>query len=129
MRVMTNKSIASILSKKFRFKINGSLWIECEAEGFFGPGRTELLQRVEQTGSINKAAKEMGMSYKKAWEMINELNTRATKPLVITQAGGKQGGGSMITDEAKSLIDFYQQLRKRFTAFLEKETKHIIKSS
>ena len=71
----------------------------------------------------------MGMSYKKAWEMINELNTRATKPLVITQAGGKQGGGSMITDEAKSLIDFYQQLRKRFTAFLEKETKHIIKSS
>ena len=125
---MTNKSIASILSKKFCYKINGSLWIECDAEGLFGPGRAELLQRIEQTGSINKAAKEMGMSHKKAWEMINELNAHALKPLVITRAGGKEGGGSMITEEAKSLISFYQQLRKRFTAFLEKETTHITKS-
>jgi molybdate transport system regulatory protein len=70
----------------------------------------------------------MGMSYKKAWAMISELNTQASRPLVITQAGGKKGGGSIITEEAKLLITFYQQLRKRFTAFLEKETKLVSKS-
>ena len=125
---MIKKSITTILIKKSDYKINGSLWIECNSEGFFGPGRAELLQGIEQTGSINKAAKQMGMSYKKAWAMISELNTQASRPLVITQAGGKKGGGSMITEEAKLLITFYQQLRKRFTTFLEKETKLVSKS-
>jgi molybdate transport system regulatory protein len=125
---MIKKSITTILSKKSDYKINGSLWIECDSGGFFGLGRAELLQRIEQTGSINKAAKQMSMSYKKAWEMISELNTQASKPLVITQAGGKKGGGSMITEEAKLLITFYQQLRKRFTTFLEKQTKLVSKS-
>ena len=125
---MTNKSMKPILNKKFVYKISGKLWIECEGEGFFGPGRVELLQKIEQTGSINKAAKEMGMSYKKAWEITNELNTQASKPLVITQAGGEKGGGSIITEEAKSLIAYHQQLRKRFLAFLEKETKNLSKS-
>jgi len=125
---MSNKSIKSILNKKFVYKISGRLWIECEGKGFFGPGRVELLQRIEQTGSINKAAKEMDMSYKKAWEMINELNTQASTPLVITQAGGEKGGGSMITEEAKKLIAYHQQLRKRFVTFLEKETKNFMLS-
>src|SRR5689334_11829190 len=125
---MSNKSISSILNKKFVYKINGRLWIECQGEGFFGPGRVELLQRIQRTGSINKAAKEMGMSYKKAWEMIRELNTHAVSPLVITQAGGEKGGGSIITEEAKSLVTYYLQLRKRYFAFLEKETERMSKS-
>src|SRR5262245_60375754 len=92
---MSRKSVKSILNRKFSYKISGRLWIECEGEGFFGPGRVELLQKIEKTGSINKAAKEMGMSYKKAWEMINALNIQADSPLVITQAGGEKGGGSI----------------------------------
>jgi molybdate transport system regulatory protein len=122
---MSNKSVSAVLNKKFFYKIAGRLWIECESEGFFGPGRVELLQKIEATGSINKAAKEMGMSYKKAWEMINALNTQAAKPLVITKAGGGNGGGSIITEEAKALISYHIRLRKRFLAFLEKETKKL----
>ena len=102
--------------------------MECEGERFFGPGRVELLQKIEKTGSINKAAGEMGMSYKKAWEMINALNTQAGKPLVVTQTGGEKGGGSVITEEAKQLIAYHQQLRERFMAFLEKETQNLNKS-
>src|SRR5690349_14394911 len=120
---MRNKSIKSILNKKFDYKINGSLWIECEGEGFFGPGRVELLERIEETGSINKAAKDMGMSYKKAWEMINSLNSQASKPFVITQTGGEKGGGSLITTEAKQLIAYHNELRQRFRKFLEEETQ------
>ena len=115
-------SLKSILNKQSAYKICGSLWMECDGERFFGPGRVELLEKIENTGSINKAAKEIGMSYKKAWEMISSLNTQAQKPLVITQSGGEKGGGSVLTEEAKQLIEYHQDLRERFLAFLEKET-------
>ena len=123
---MTDKSLQPILNKKAAYKICGTLWIECDGERFFGPGRVELLEKIEKTGSINKAAKEMEMSYKKAWEMINALNTQAQKPLVVTQAGGEKGGGSVITEEAKLLIKYHQNLRQRFLAFLEAETLNLI---
>jgi len=119
------KSIKHILKKEFSFKVTGSLWIECEGERFFGPGKAELLERIADTGSINKAAKQMGMSYKKAWEMINSLNAQTARPVVIPQTGGEKGGGSTITDEAWQLIKFHRLLRERFTAFLEKETKRL----
>jgi molybdate transport system regulatory protein len=111
------------LRRKSDYKVTGSLWIECDGERFFGPGRVELLQRIEETGSINKAAKEMGMSYKKAWEMVNALNSQVSKPFVITQTGGEKGGGSIITPEAKQLIAYHNQLRQRFKKFLEEETR------
>jgi molybdate transport system regulatory protein len=111
------------LSKKSNYKVTGSLWIECDGERFFGPGRVELLERIEETGSINKAAKQMGMSYKKAWEMVNALNSQASKPFVITQTGGEKGGGSIITPEAKQLIAYHSELRQRFRKFLEEETQ------
>ena len=122
---MDRSSIKSLLQKKSTYKVTGSLWIECEGERFFGPGRVELLQRIEETGSINKAAKLMGMSYKKAWEMISVLNTQASKPFVITQTGGEKGGGSVVTEEAKQLMDYHLHLRQRFLAFLEEETKKL----
>src|SRR5438270_4322725 len=123
---MVKSASKLFLREKSSYKVTGSLWIECEGERFFGPGRVELLERIEETGSINKAAKQMGMSYKKAWEMVNALNSQATKPFVITQTGGEKGGGSVITPEAKQLIAYHQQLRKRFMDFLEKETEQFI---
>jgi len=122
---MGKKFYNTVLHKQFSYKICGSLWIECEGEGFLGPGRVELMQRIEKTGSINKAAAEMGMSYKKAWELITALNSQAAKPLVIKQAGGKKGGGSLITEEARILISYYTGLRQKFIAFLEKETQNL----
>lgn len=117
---------SSILKKKFSYKVTGSLWIECEGERFFGPGRMELLQKIDETGSINKAARLMGMSYKKAWEMINALNTQADAPLVITQTGGEKGGGSVITEQARQLMSYHQFLRQRFMDFLEKESAALL---
>lgn len=122
---MGRASVKPLLKKKTAYKVTGSLWMECEGERFFGPGRVELLQGIEETGSINKAAKKMGMSYKKAWEMINALNTQAAQPFVIMQTGGEKGGGSVITPEAKQFIDYHRQLRARFLSFLEKETKKL----
>jgi molybdate transport system regulatory protein len=120
---MVEPDVKTVLKKKSAYKVTGSLWIECDGDRFFGPGRVELLERIEKTGSINKAAKEMGMSYKKAWEMVNALNSQASKPFVVTQTGGEKGGGSIITSEAKQLIAYHSQLRRRFQEFLEKETQ------
>ncbi|HKO82843.1 MAG TPA: hypothetical protein VJU78_20695, partial [Chitinophagaceae bacterium] len=92
------KSIKHILRKEASFKVNGSLWIECEGKRFFGPGPVELLERIDNTGSINQAAMQMKMSYKKAWEMVHGLNDQAARPVVILQSGGEKGGGSVITD-------------------------------
>jgi molybdate transport system regulatory protein len=121
------KTIKHLFKKTGTYTVNGSLWIEYRGERFFGPGPAELLEGIDKTGSINQAAKQMGMSYKKAWEMITRLNTQSGKPLVIQHAGGEKGGGSEITGEARELIRFHRQLRERFTAFLGKETRSLKK--
>jgi molybdate transport system regulatory protein len=107
--------------------VGGSLWIEHEGQRFFGPGPVQLLGYIEETGSINQAAKKMDMSYKKAWSIINHLNATATRPLVITATGGQKGGGSTISPEAKALVAYYRELRARFSQFLEAETARIRK--
>ncbi len=117
--------IKHLLKENSKYKISGTMWIECENERFFGPGRAELLQHIEATGSINKAAKAMKISYKKAWGMIAALNEQATKPMVISKTGGEEGGGSIITNEAKELIDFHKNLKDKFLSFLEKETNNM----
>lgn len=113
--------IKHLLKENSKYKISGTMWIECEKERFFGPGRAELLQHIEATGSINKAAKAMKISYKKAWGMIAALNEQATKPMVISKTGGEEGGGS-ITKEAKELIEFHKNLKEKFLSFLEQES-------
>ncbi len=107
--------------------VNGSLWIENKGKRFFGPGPVELLEYIEQTGSINQAAKKMKMSYKKAWEIVNNLNTITSMPLVLTATGGEKGGGSTLSAEARELISYHRLLRQRFRQFLAEETARIKK--
>ena len=121
--------IKDVLDSKNNFKITGMLRIESENERFFGPGRLQLLENIEKTGSISKAAKEMGMSYKKAWEMIHSMNSQTLKPLVETHTGGEKGGGTIVTDEGKLLMaafkklysDFQKSFDEKLNTFLEIE--------
>ena len=111
-----------IFGKKTGLAVKGSLWIEHKDIPFFGPGPVQLLELIEETGSISTAAKQMNMSYKKAWEMINKLNAQTSNPVVIVKAGGKKGGGSTLTEEAQRLIEYHRELRSKFKTFLETET-------
>jgi molybdate transport system regulatory protein len=113
------------LLKKGDFKVNGSLWIEGDGQRFFGPGPAELLELIEKTGSISKAAKGMGMSYKKAWEIVNRINGMGAGPFVVTSIGGEDGGGSAISADAKEMIAWYRELRERFREFLESESNEL----
>ena len=111
-----------ILDKNKHYSIVGNFWIECNDNKFFGPGRIQLLKLIDETGSLNKASKAMKMSYKKAWKMINELNSQTNEPFVILKTGGKEGGGSVLSEEAKYMINYSQNLHKRLQEFLQMET-------
>jgi len=121
-------SIKAILKKDAQYAVNGRLWIEFAGERVFGPGPVELLMHIEKTGSLSQAAKNMAMSYKKAWNILAALNTKFAKPLVLMQTGGKHGGGSVLTPEAKALMAYHQRLRSRFMRFMEQETRKLLRS-
>ena len=101
-------------------------WIDIDGERFFGPGRAELLQLIHDTGSISKAAQTMGMSYKKAWAMVDELNSRGQKPYVVAHKGGQKGGGTQVTKTGMEVLVAYQKLNNKLSSILEKNM-HILK--
>jgi len=102
------------------------LFIDVNGEKFFGPGRVELLQHIDKTGSIAKAAKAMGMSYKKAWGMIVDLNENGQKPYVASHKGGEKGGGAELTPAARKMLAAYAKLATQLKHVVEKN-KGILK--
>ena len=117
----------NILSDPSVISITGAIWIESHdgSERFLGKGRIQLLELIIEHGSISKAAKVMEMSYKRAWDLINSMNSQALRPFVITQTGGKSGGGTIVTAEGLKAIEDYKALQTRFQAFLSHENQHL----
>ncbi len=75
------------------------------------PQRIALLQHIAEQGSITRAAKSAGLSYKAAWDAIDELNNLAQKPLVERSVGGKGGGGARLSAEGERVLRLYQRLQ------------------
>ena len=103
------------------YKIKSRIWINGANGTFLAEGRIDLLKEIITTGSISSAAKQMKMSYKKAWEIINGMNKEAREPLVIRVSGGKGGGGTIVTEEGKKMIKQFDKLNKNCKVFLEIE--------
>ena len=98
-------------------------WIEIEGVKFFGPGPAELLEGIERGGSLAKAAKEMGMSYKKAWDIVDSLNSQSKNKFVESHKGGEKGGRAELTDYGKKFVLQYRNLEKKLNAIISKENK------
>ncbi|AMY68844.1 winged helix-turn-helix domain-containing protein [Frigidibacter mobilis] len=75
---------------------------------FIGPGKAELLERIERCGSIAAAGREMGMSYKRAWQLIGTLNAMFSEPLVDSTRGGPGGGGAVLTETGRQVLAHYR---------------------
>lgn len=73
-----------------------------------GPGKAELLERIDRTGSIAAAGREMGMSYKRAWELIGTLNAMFQSPVVSSTRGGPGGGGAVLTEMGREVLRLYR---------------------
>jgi molybdate transport system regulatory protein len=75
-----------------------------------GPGKADLLEAIEQTGSISAAARKMRMSYRRAWLLVDTMNQCFAKPLVATATGGSHGGGAQITDFGRDVLRRYREM-------------------
>ncbi len=104
--------------------IDSSLWFDKEKKGFLGKGRIELLKNIDRYGSLSKAAKAMNMSYKAAWDSLNEMKKLSSKKLIISNTGGSGGGGSRLTKSAKEYIKMYELLYKSQQDFLKTIESH-----
>ena len=90
--------------------------VDFDATRAVGPGKIALLERMRDTGSLSQAARELDMSYRRAWQLLDSLNTSFNGPVIVTSIGGKGGGGSEITQLGLALIDAYRALEKEMTA-------------
>ena len=107
------------------FKLNGRIWIETDQGRLIGPGRVELLERIQASGSIRQAALQMKMSYRQAWDLIKDMNERLELPVVISTRGGKGGGNAQVTEKGLTVISQYHLLCEKFQEFLNENHKLI----
>ncbi len=89
-----------------------SLRIDFEGGGRLGPGKARLLECIAETGSISAGARAMGMSYKRAWDLVEETARIAGAPVVETRAGGAQGGGAKLTDAGARMLATFRAVEK-----------------
>jgi len=88
------------------------LRVKLDAAAAFGPGKADLLEHIAQTGSISAAARHMRMSYKRAWQLVDDMNGYFREPLVTTAAGGTAGGGAAITPTGQRILAAYRALQQ-----------------
>ena len=86
-----------------------------------GPGKVKLIEAVARTGSISAAAREAGMSYRRAWVLIDEVNRLFRAPLIATATGGKGGGGATVTDFGALAVRRYREIEAKVTAGIARE--------
>ena len=84
--------------------------ILAESEVAMGPGKADLLEGIATTGSISAAAREAGMSYRRAWILVDTMNACFAKPVVVTAKGGANHGGARLTPAGRAILARYRRL-------------------
>lgn len=97
----------------------GELRLGRQGEEFVSERRITLLEAIDATGSITQAAKQAGMSYKGAWESLEQMNNLAERPLMQRQAGGRHGGGTQLTEHGHHLVAVYRRASGYYRRFLD----------
>lgn len=94
-----------------------------------GPGKAQLVALIDSTGSISAAAREIGMSYRRAWQLVDALNASFKEPVVLTAVGGKRGGGAVVTEFGRDLVARFHAMEDKastaIAADVEQFTKHL----
>ena len=98
-----------------------SVRIDLDREGRIGPGKIQLLENIREFGSISAAGRAMDMSYKRAWDLVDEINRICRQPAVERQTGGKNGGGAALTPFGVSLVARYRKIERDAASAVRKE--------
>jgi molybdate transport system substrate-binding protein len=108
--VSESKGAGAEGSRPGDWSVGVRLWIESEGRSLLGPGRLELLEAIERCHSISAAARAVGMSYRRAWLLIDGMNQAAGSELVTTRTGGRRGGGATLTDRGRFAVSVFREL-------------------
>ena len=103
------------------YRIKSRIWIETDDHVFLGEGRIRSLKAIDQLGSLSKASKNLNISYKKAWRLIDAVNKTAKKPVTTSTIGGKGGGGLTLTPYGRDLIVAFDSINKKCWEFLDQQ--------
>jgi molybdate transport system regulatory protein len=98
-----------------------SVRIDLDASDRIGPGKILLLENIHSCGSISAAGRAMDMSYKRAWDLVDEINRICRQPAVERQTGGKNGGGAVLTPFGVSLVARYRKIERDAAIAVKKE--------
>jgi len=92
-------------------QLRSKVWLEVDGKLFMGWGRAQLLERIDEYGSISAAARSMKLAYRNAWLWVEAMNNLAPHPLVEKATGGSRGGHARLTEEGRRIVDAYKQVR------------------
>ncbi|MGQ0509378.1 MAG: winged helix-turn-helix domain-containing protein [Betaproteobacteria bacterium] len=92
-----------------------------------GPGKAELVEHIGRTGSISAAARDMGMSYRRAWQLVEALNADFREPVVATSTGGTRGGGARVTPYGEKLVAAFRAMEEKASASVASDLKRFEK--
>lgn len=98
-----------------------SVRIDLDGDDRIGPGKIQLLESIQACGSISAAGRAMEMSYKRAWDLVDEINRICRQPAVERQTGGKNGGGAVLTAFGISLVARYRKIERDAASAVRKE--------
>jgi molybdate transport system regulatory protein len=98
-----------------------SVRIDLDAKGRIGPGKIQLLESIHACGSISAAGRAMEMSYKRAWDLVDEINRICRQAAVERQTGGRNGGGAVLTPFGISLVARYRKIERDAASAARKE--------
>ena len=88
-----------------------------------GPGKAELIERIDATGSISAAARAMGMSYRRAWQLVEALNAAFKEPMVVTAVGGERGGGARVTPYGRRQAVLFRKMEGKASTAIAADLK------
>ncbi len=103
-----------------RVHVRVKVWISIDGEPLLGEGGYRLLKKIEETGSLVKAAEELGMSYSFAWKYLRRIERLVGKKVVNTYRGGERRGGSTLTEEGKLLVRVYEKVYGEIETIVKK---------
>lgn len=107
-------------SQKSTALLRAQLRVMLGDEIAFGPGKADLLDAIRETGSISGAGKKMGMSYRRAWLLVDSMSRCFQQPLVDAAKGGANGGGTQLTVLGTQVLEHYRALQQEVTAITQK---------
>jgi molybdate transport system regulatory protein len=109
------------MESRFRLRIGA------DRELALGPGKVALLEAIRETGSISAAGRKLGMSYRRAWLLVDAMNRAFQRPVITTATGGREGGGTELTATGLEVIRRYRKIEALASAAAEREIAAISK--